>query len=352
MSEAGDVPVVWVDQAEGRDDARGALAGWARAHGLTLHVPAADARTTTAIDPSIAERVEKELTQTRDALAALDADASEQALARADALLRAHPELPQAAWLRAEVHRGWAARWARVSPRDDLRAQEAWQDADALDGGRAGGVGEISFPSRPKVSATLTLDGGEGRSVVVYLDGVELASQPGNGRRTYPIEAAPAEHHLVVSLDGETAFAEWVAIAAKPSLSSRASLAIAVRIGDGARCSAGAFERVKRDANHVRADGVSCDRWVAAAAGERRGTVFVARCERSACGPLVEWRNEATLNRAPPPRATDERRTPWAAWTAVGLGAVAATTLTLIAVGAFESRPSEPRFVTGGVRTE
>ena len=42
----------------------------------------------------------------------------------------------------------------------------------------------------------------------------------------------------------------------------------------------------------------------------------------------------------------------WATWTAVGVGAALATTLTLVATGVFESRPTEPRFVAGGVRTE
>ena len=36
----------------------------------------------------------------------------------------------------------------------------------------------------------------------------------------------------------------------------------------------------------------------------------------------------------------------------VGVGAVAATTITLIATGVFESRPTESRFVAGGVRVE
>ncbi|HSO34699.1 MAG TPA: hypothetical protein VLT33_19325, partial [Labilithrix sp.] len=84
--------------------------------------------------------------------------------------------------------------------------------------------------------------------------------------------------------------------------------------------------------------------------------VLVARCERSACGPFLEWRSESSFGSGPaaePPTTRHGGAWPaWATWTAVGVGAVAATTITLIATGVFESRPTEQRFVVGGVRRE
>ena len=353
MSGADDVTVVWVEKADGRDDALRAISDWGRARGLKVLV-AADGTAASAVkvDFAIADRVEKELDRAREAIAALDADVAERALARADAILREHPELPQAAWLRAEVHRSWAARWTRVDPRDDVRAQIAWQDADALDGGRAAGIGEVTFPSRTKVTATLTVEGGSRRAVVARLDGVELAAASTDGPLTYPIDVPPAEHHLVISLDGETAFAGWVAIAGASAGSPR--LPIPIRIGDDGACSAASFAGVTRDGNDVRAANVSCDHWVAAVPAERRGTVLVARCARSTCGPFLEWRSESSFGGGPErPLASRSGAWPaWATWTAVGVGAALATTITLVATGVFESRPTEPRFVAGGVRTE
>ena len=95
----------------------------ARAWARTFAARPRHARGLERVDLTIADRVEKELDRAREAIAALDADVAERALARAETLLREHPELPQAAWLRAEVHRSWAARWTRVEPRDDQRAQ-------------------------------------------------------------------------------------------------------------------------------------------------------------------------------------------------------------------------------------
>lgn len=133
MSGGDDVTVVWVapegaapagvrsGPGDGREDASRALVEWGRARGLRI-VTASERVGGGAlrVDPSIADHVENELDRARDAISALDADAAERALARAEALLREHPELPQAAWLRAEVHRAWAARFTRIEPRLSL----------------------------------------------------------------------------------------------------------------------------------------------------------------------------------------------------------------------------------------
>lgn len=351
MSGPDDVTVVWIEKAEGRDDASRAVADWARARGLRLATSASEgsARSAARIDFAIADRLEKELDRAREAIAALDADVAERALARADALLREHPELPQAAWLRAEVHRGWAARWTRVEPKDDGRALLAAQEADALDGGRAPGIGEATFPARPRTPATFVVQGAGSRAVVARLDGVELTGVAAEGNVVYSLDVVPAEHQVLVALDGDVVFSSWVAIAA-----SAARTTIPIRVGDEGSCAA--IAGVTRDGNTVRAPNVACERWVAAVPAERRGAVLVARCERSSCGPFLEWRSESSLG-APnsgsePPLARGAGWPAWATWTAIGVGAAVATTITLIATGVFESRPVEQRFVAGGVRHE
>lgn len=366
---ADDVTVVWIapdgpehgsgagaqaGPGDGREDAARALAEWGRARGLRILAATQSSGGGMArIDFTIADRIEKELDRAREATAALDADAAERALARAETLLREHPELPQAAWLRAEVHRSWATRWSRVEPRDDQRAQAASEEAEALDGGRAAGVGEVAFPPRARTAATLAVHGAAPRKVVVRLDGTELAGTTSlDGVTTYAIDVPPAEHQIVVSLDGDAVFASWLSIAQAAPGSPRPT--IPLHVGDDGACSASSLGSVTRDGAGVRAQGVSCAHWVAAVPAERRGSVLVARCAQGTCGPFLEWRSEGSFT-----TGGDKPITPhagawpaWATWTAIGIGAVAATTITLIATGVFESRPTEPRFVAGGVRVE
>jgi len=74
----------------------------------------------------VADEVERSLAQAREAIVALDADAADRSLARAESALRRAPELPQSPWLMAEVQRGWP------------RASRAWSLA-TMPGRRARG---------------------------------------------------------------------------------------------------------------------------------------------------------------------------------------------------------------------
>jgi hypothetical protein len=201
--------------------------------------------------------------------------------------------------------------------------------------------------------------------MLARLDGATLKGTSTEGVVTYELDVAPAEHQLVVSLDGEPVFASWLTVAAAASGSPLVTTPI--RVGDDSACSTSGLAGATRDASgRVRAPGVMCDHWVAAVATERRGAVLVARCARSACGSFVEWRAEGSVEgggvgSGRTPGEQTGPRTPlpqshgwpaWATWTTVGIGAVAATTLTLIATGVFESRTTEQRFVAGGVRVE
>jgi hypothetical protein len=300
------------------------------------------------IDPAIGDRVEKEIERAREAIAALDADAAERALARADTILRDHPELPQAAWQRAEVERSWAARYSRVDPRDDARAAEHWRNAYALDGGRVAGVGESDLGPRKRVPASIAVGGSRSRPIVVRVDGVDLgAGTPtGDGKVTYSTELAPAEHQVVAYADGEPAFASWITIA-------QGAPPVEIELATGGMCARSAFASVTREESQVKAAGVACPQWVAAVPSDRAGTVLVARCERDTCGPLLEWRVERWGDGGPPQSLRKHSVWPgWATWTIIGVGAATATAITLVATGVFESRPVEQRFVAGGARVE
>lgn len=349
-----EAPVVWLDEGEAREDAVRALGEWARARGVRLG-GLEERPPGTQLDVSLGDRAERELERAREAIGATDADTAERALARVEALLRDHPELPQAAWLRAEVERTWSARWLRVEPRDEARARTAWENAQALDGGRVPGIGETSFPPRPAVKATIVVQGEPSLDpsehaprLTLLLDGRPLApAESGPSGLVYAVEIAPAEHHLLAMSDGGVVFSSWVAIAGS-SPTTRLSIA------EGGACGRDRFTDVQhRDGRIVNVSGITCPRWIAAVPADKRGSVLVARCEREACGPLLEWRVERLPAYGPPQAHGKTARWPsWATWTLAGIGAATATTMALIATGVFEARPVEPRFVVGGARQE
>ena len=344
---SGDTPVVWLDEGEAQKDAVHALDEWARARGVQLALPT-DHPSAVRIDPSLADGVEKELERAREAIGATDADTAERALARAEDVLRRHPELPEAAWLRAEVERTWSSRWLRVEPRDTARARTSWENAEALDGGRAAGIGETRFPSRPRVKATLVVTGKSAR-LSLRLDGVPLAETETDARgAVFRIDVAPGEHHLLAMSGSSVVFASWLAIVGAPPAEAQ------IAVGDTGTCSRDRLSEVRRDGDHVSAVGVTCPRWLAAAPGEKRGSVVVARCEHETCGPLLEWRVERyAWTEAPAQAHGNKTRWPaWATWTLVGAFGAAAASIALIATGAFDSPPVVPRFVVGGARQE
>ncbi len=370
MSDGGDVTVVWLAEDEvrpaadaggqaspstDREDAARALADWARTKNVRIRPPSNEAARVIAVNPRLADSVEADLDRARDAIAAIDPNAAERALARAQATLRDHPELPQAAWLSAEMHRMLAVRFTRLEPRDEARARTEWQTAAALDGGRVPGIGEPAFAAEPKTGARLVIRGSR-RGSIVRIDGHDVGpgtrSVGDSGKATgFWIDAAPGEHQLVVADGAETVHASWVVIT-PPTPNPNDEIAIA--LDEAPVCSAASFGDVTREGQNVRAPSVGCAEWVAAIPSKRPKAVLIARCVRSECAPLVEWRSDDGATKALPPVTTTTAKgwPAWATWTLVGVGAAAATTLGLVAAGAFASPPTETRFVAGGVRTE
>jgi hypothetical protein len=355
VSGPDDVRVVWLGEDAPRDDARRALVGWARARGLSLLDAdgsprgRATRRRDEDVGPSlaVAERVERDLDRAREAVAALEGDAAERALARAEAELRAHPELPSAAWLRAEVLRAWSSRWMRIEPREPALARAAWQDASALDGGRAAGVGETAFPDRATARTRILVHGAAGSGAVIRLDGRPLATARAGDALQAEVDVADGEHQLTVQLDASTRVAAWVAIAT----AAHDPRPVDVTLPEDAACTASTLGTAVRDGDQVRAGGIACRHWVAVVASPRPDAILVARCAQDGCGPLLPWRAEPLP--APPPIPPGRAPWPrWATWVMVGVGAAAAGTFGLVASGVFEARPTEPRFVAGGIKNE
>ena len=265
------------------------LQAWAATRGLRLVFPREGGSYAISVDPSLSKAVEDSLHQARELLAQHDADGTERALAHADGLVRAHPELPQAAWLLAEIERGWAARFAQLEPIDALRAQRHWRAAASLDGGRVGGIGEPAGAGG-EAPVAYKLD------VVGHADEVLL-----DGHVARPSEV-PGVHQLVATSSGQVVLAQWIGIAPDSS--------VRVVLPSPEACSRADFQ----------SGAALCPSWIRVRRdGER---LFVRSCARATCG--------AELLVTPMPRLDGSRGAlvrhglpAWAAWTLAGTGVVA-----------------------------
>jgi hypothetical protein len=338
--------VVWVapdgpaaDAAAAADPQQSrALASWGLAHGVRLADPSAVAIPVIAIDAAVADGVEDDIDRARDAVAAHDTERAERAIEAADAALRAHAELPQAAWLMAEVERARASLWRRVAPLDLEAADRAWTRAEALDGGRVAGVGEEAAAAHA-AAATVTLAVSPG-DAKAWLDGQAVDGAASAATRA-------GLHALVLTWAGAPVWASWVEVPA-------GATALDVPLDVAPPCSAGDVSRARVGAaGGVEAGFVRCPSWVAVEAGARPGTVRVAMCEADRCGAPVEWRAPAPWTWSPPVREDDERRSwpAWATWALVGGGAAVAAGVIAVAAGAFQQAPTETRFVSGGLKS-
>ena len=284
-----DAAIVWASESAPSPAIPALLQSWAAARGLRLVLPSDGGRHTIPVDMGVSKSIEESLHQSRELMAQHDADGTERALAHAEGLVRAHPELPQAAWLLAEIERGWAARFAELEPIDRARAERHWRAAASLDGGRVAGIGEPAVTG-PDASLPWHLD------VVGHADDVLLDGHPVTSRET------PGLHQLVAVVSGQVVLAQWIGIAQGSN--------VRVVLPTPEACSRADFD----------SGSAACPSWVSVRRdGER---FFVRSCAHATCGA------ELLVARMPelPPRHEARRRglPPWAIWTLGAAGVVAA----------------------------
>jgi hypothetical protein len=334
----GDSPttLVWLAPDPPDSEQRRALSSWAGALGMRLVDPTGEHPPALAVDATVADEVETLLEHARDAIAARDAEAAERATASAEAALRAHAELPQASWLMAEVERVRSARWRRVPPTDLEAAERALTRADALDGGRSPGIGEVTAGTRP-LDATVVVDvAAEERA---WFDGAEVSAGA--------ITTHAGLHALVVTWEGAPVWATWIET---PAGSSTAH----VEAPRPPPCSSGDVSQARLEHETLHADHVRCASWAAATPGERKSSVRVMLCEDDRCGHPLDWSAPGpwTQSSEQPGAATHTARRGWPAWATwglVGTGAVLAAGAALLVSGALQSAPTESRFVQGRI---
>lgn len=348
--------VVWLTDGSPGEAASRALAAWAASRGVVLEPAIPEPRVTRG-EAAIRADLDRDLQRAREAITNLDADGAERALARAEDALRDHPELPEGAWLRAEILRGWSTRFLRIEPRDEPRARRAAEEADALDGGRVAGIGEVTFPRTSPVAGRVRVVGvPTGATIAVWLDGAPLAPATNGPPETteFVFEAGPGEHLLRVDAGAGEPFAGWIGVVGgRAEGRGSAPIVVEVPVAPPLACSAASFGVVRARGASVEAPGVTCPRWLAVRPGGREGALLVASCNGETCGALGEWRIEHTgVTKAAPGDERSHRWPAWATWTLVSVGAVAATAVILTAAGVFREPEVEPRFVAGGVRVE
>jgi hypothetical protein len=317
-----------------------ALASWARAHGVRLEPGRTEAPQSVPVDPRAGNEVERLLDRVRDAIAGRDAEAADHALAAAESTLRAHPELPQASWLMAEVERARSARFRRLPPLDEEAAERAWMRAEALDGGRLPGVGEKAATAHPP-PATVALEPVP-VGAAIWLDGHATVLRSG------VLTTLAGVHALVVARDGVPVWATWLEAPAGSST-------VHVTVAGPAPCSSDDVGLAHPTAGGgIDAEHVRCGAWVAALPGPRPSSVLVATCEADRCGALLEWSAPAPASWTwtPAPQHPAGGWPTWATWGLVGAGAVIATSVVLVASGALQAAPGETRFVSGGIRAQ
>ncbi len=349
MTTDAPATLVWIAPQPPDAAQTSAISSWALARGLRLVAPHDDRRAAIPFDGQVADEIEDLLGHAREAIVARDATAADRALDAAESRLRAHAELPQAAWLMAEVERARSMRWRRIGPVDGEAAERAWVRAEALDGGRAPGLGEQTASLHPAGASISIKFPDEDRA---WLDG-----RPVEGTN---VATSAGPHTIAVTSDGVPVWATWIDVpGGASSIETDAPEVAPCSLADTARASplaaaSGATRSV--DAGRVR-----CGRWVAATVGPVPGAVSVATCEAASCGPLLDWHvpifpafsATAISSREPPADAAGRRGWPaWATWALAGAGAAAAATVVVVAAGAFRSAPTETIFVNGGLKKE
>ena len=327
--------LVWIAPDPPDADQRTAVAGWARSRGATLVDPAPWHPTLLPVDAQVSAEVEDLLDRARDAIAADVAADVDAILDKADALLRAHPELPQAAWLMAEVERDRAVRLLRLRPTDPAAAARAWKRADAIDGGRLPAMGEQGLEGRAEEASV---------EVVAPLDSQEQAWIDGR-RAGAHLTTRAGLHAAVVTWGGDPVWAEWRETPAGAST-------LALDPPRAAPCSGPDVEGARMDGDHVDAARVQCPSWVLVRPhpGTSRA-VEVAECAANRCSASVTWRLPEPWVAPPPVAAAPTKRWPaWAIWSVAGAGAAVATGTAVVLANALRVPPPETRFVTGGIK--
>jgi hypothetical protein len=298
------------------------LAGFAHSHLLRLEAPRenAPAFRASAYAPDVVAEVERLLEEARNETASLEQNRALAALQRAEQGLREHPELPQSAWLMAEV----LQLSADVEDTEGDGAEAALalrQRAAVLEGPRAAPFSDRAPGSGLEAphAAPLSVLGLEASDHLEW-DGSEPIS---------PLTAAAGEHHARVLRNGRLLWAGWITVGAQAA-------ELRLPVPETVACSTDDLAGGRFEAGHaLPAAHARCESYVLARA-RAGGGIEAALCERTRCGSVVIWEHASgTVVHA------ETKRSAWPYALAAGAGALVITGLVLWRSGAFD-RPGAP----------
>jgi len=309
--------LVWLSASSVLPTFRADLEAFAHSRLLRLEAPRENAASfrASAYAPDAVAQIEASLEEARNAAASLEQSRALGALERAERVLREHPELPQSAWLMAEILEQ-SAEIENATPDGAASASALRKRAAALEGPRA-----APFSDRAAES-----EGPEPDALRVSVEGLE----PGDalewdGRQTpSPLLCAAGDHHARVLRGGRLLWAGWSTLfAEQPSVRLPVPETVACSTDDIGRGHFTAGRAVA--AAHAR-----CASYVLARA--REGGIEAALCEREQCGKVVVWEHPHAS--AAPAAAT--KKTIWPYALAASAGALAITGIALWQAGVFD----------------
>jgi hypothetical protein len=321
--------LVWLSATSLLPTFRADLDAFAHNRLLRLEAPrqnAAPARfATSAYAPDAVAQIESSLEEARNATAALEQDRALAALQRAERLLREHPELPQSAWMMAEILEQ-TAELESSAPDGSEAASALRKRATALEGPRA-----VPFSDRAPER-----EPGAGLSQPVRIEGLEPADAlEWDGVETEPaLTTAAGHHHARVARNGRLMWAGWVELTAGQQ-SAR------LPVPETVACSADDIGRGHfASGRAIAAAHARCESYVLARA-RPGGGIEVAACEREQCGKVVIWEHARETGGAPP----TPKKTLWPYAVAASVGALAVTSIALWRAGVFDRAEPSPREV-------
>lgn len=323
--------VLWLAAPAQQPEERARIADWAAGRGFVAAAPGASALPSYTDD--VAREAEALLEEARAAT-----PSALGAFERLDALLTAHPELPQASWLLAERYALEAQYRARDGTADPGPRQELTRRSGELEGTRAAAFGAQARGTELARQPTEPLQiAGIRPKDEVLLDGTQAATGSPVSR---------GRHHVQVFRERVLVWAGWVELDSPPRLTVPDTTS---------PCSTPDLSgTVLAVAAPVAAPGVHCAEWAVAApapaGGLRLALCHAARCEawEYLASPLATQGPRAAESASP---HTERPWPAWVTWGAVGLGAAAGTALVLWRTGAFASRTPSTEFVFTGPST-
>jgi len=315
--------LVWLSATSVLPTFRAELDAFAHSRLLRLEAPRENATpalmgraNASAYAPDAVAQIESSLEEARNAAASLEQSRAVSALERAEHVLREHPELPQSAWLMAEILQQ-SADLESSAPEGADAANALRRRASALEGPRAAPFADQVPERGPELATTQQLS----------VEGLE----PGDDLEWDGIHAelslmtAVGEHHARVARAGRLLWAGWLQVAS-------GAQSVRLPVPETVACSGDDIGRGHfAKGRAIAAAHARCESYVLARA-HPGGGIEAALCERERCGQIVIWEHA----RGGMTQEAASKRPIWPYAVAASVAALAVTSVALWRAGVFD----------------